>query len=448
MKKLLLFASFALFSASPIISQAQWVELGTGTNAFVTSYNSFNLILADSSQNVYGTGFFTNTAGEYYIAKWNGTSWKELAGMKANSFINSMVLDKKGNLYAGGYFYDSKYDSYVAKWNGTSWSTLGDAGTTGLQANASINALAVDSKGIVYATGEFTDDGFGEHYVAAWDGTAWSQVGDLGTTFNPRGSIKTLFVDKNDNIYIGGHVDNGNGNNVFMWDGNDWNELGLSNGLFADDAVKSIGQAPDGTIYASNGQQDSDKNYYIAKYDGTNWSKILTGTTFAPTMYVDWQGNVFVTGFYKVTNNGTTTNYNIGKWNGKTWDQVGDLNGNYSPLTITTNKIGTVFTAGGFQDANSNTYVAAYKYATTGVSDVVIADNEIKIYPNPTLSVLHIDVEQKLVNNTYGIYNYSANLVKSGTLSDLNNTVNIDDLAAGIYLVQLAGGKSYKITKE
>jgi hypothetical protein len=56
---------------------------------------------------VYAAGSFRNTLGEYYVAKFNGSSWSELGSgansLKANGVINSIVVTNSGMIYAGGY---------------------------------------------------------------------------------------------------------------------------------------------------------------------------------------------------------------------------------------------------------------------------------------------------------------------------------------------------------
>ena len=65
-------------------------------------------------------GFFTNSGGNYYVAKWNGSAWSELGGLNAlaaNGFINSVFSDAAGNIYAGGNFTNSSFNNYVAEYN-------------------------------------------------------------------------------------------------------------------------------------------------------------------------------------------------------------------------------------------------------------------------------------------------------------------------------------------
>jgi len=75
------------------------------------------------------------------------------AGMGGS--VNAVAIDSSGNLYAGGEFPTAGGTTVnnIAKWNGTSWSALG-TGT-----NGEVDALAIDSSGNLYAGGDFTTAG-------------------------------------------------------------------------------------------------------------------------------------------------------------------------------------------------------------------------------------------------------------------------------------------------
>src|SRR5206468_1908152 len=125
-------------------------ELGSGPSAL--NANNTVLTLASRGDTLYAAGAFTNQFSQYYVARWDGTSWSELdsnSSLHADHFIHAVVADKQGNVYAAGTFTNTSENFYVAKWDGHSWSELG-TGSNALNANSGISALALDASGNLY----------------------------------------------------------------------------------------------------------------------------------------------------------------------------------------------------------------------------------------------------------------------------------------------------------
>jgi hypothetical protein len=113
----------ALFLFCSLIKAQSWSELG-GQNGLATNY-TINSVCSDASGNIYAGGYFTNSSGNKYVAKYNGSSWSELGGLNglaANHWIHSVCNKASGNIYAAGEFTNSSGNSYVAKYNGSAWS--------------------------------------------------------------------------------------------------------------------------------------------------------------------------------------------------------------------------------------------------------------------------------------------------------------------------------------
>ena len=139
----------------------------------LSANSSISTICSDSSGNIYAAGYFDNSSGKKYVAKWDGTSWSELGGLNglaANSDIRSICSDASGNIYAAGDFINSAGKKYVAKWNGISWSELGGLG--GLSAGQGIFSICTDPSGNIYAGGHFVNSSpWFNKYVAVYSTT-------------------------------------------------------------------------------------------------------------------------------------------------------------------------------------------------------------------------------------------------------------------------------------
>jgi len=76
----------------------------------------------------------------------------------------------------------------------------------------------------------------------------------------------------------------------------------------------------------------------------------------------------------------------------------------------------------------------------------------IKVFPNPTAEILNIS-SGETTNKTYQIFDTNGKLVKQGTISGANTTVNVVDLSSGTYVLAISGInntplKTYQIIKK
>jgi len=191
-----------------------WSEVG-GLNALAANGN-INCIAFDTSGNIYAAGTFYHGQGVCYVAKYDGTSWSKLGGLthlSANSIsmISSVVTDVSGNVYAGGYFTDSTGKTYVAKYNGTSWSEM-----PGATFNSTIFSICIPSTAgqNMYVGGNFSNGvvyDSGSYYVAAYNGSTWSELGGLNG-LGANGTINTICTDAVGNIYAAGYFTNASHN--------------------------------------------------------------------------------------------------------------------------------------------------------------------------------------------------------------------------------------------
>lgn len=115
-----------------------------------------------------------------------------------NERVWAIATDSRGNVYAGGQFTmaGGKSANNIAVWNGATWSPLGSG--TGRQ----VSAIAVAPSGDVYVDGDFwTAGGRSVNRVAKWNGFDWSSL-DGGMI----GAVSSLLVDSAETLYAGGFL--------------------------------------------------------------------------------------------------------------------------------------------------------------------------------------------------------------------------------------------------
>ncbi len=303
--------------------------------------------------------------------------WTELGigshALNANIDITAVCTDAGGIVYTAGYFTDgASYTSghpYVAKWDGTSWSKLGAGSNV---PDSFINTMCLDKYHNLYAAGGFTDAN-GKQYVAKWNGTMWSELGTGANALNANHPIYTLCADDEGNIYAAGLFTDGPDaatgyRYVAKWDGTTWSKLGTGvNALNPNGEITSIVADHDGNVYAAGVFLNAPGGYYyVAKWNGTTWGELGTGSnalnanSYITTMCKDTADNIFVGGNFK---DGSGKTY-VAKWNGSTWSELGAganaLNGEGTIFSLCTDVWGNVFAAGRLFYAIGDYYVAKW----------------------------------------------------------------------------------------
>ena len=340
---------------------------GSGTNGAISGNVS---ALAVSGTDLYVGGYFTDAAGlakADRVAKWDGSTWSalgdDLNGSGTNGALDDTVyaLAASGsNVYVGGSFSDAasltKAD-HVAKWDGSAWSALGDAVDGAL--SSTVTALAVSGTDL-YVGGWFSDvAGLAKaDFVAKWDGSAWSALGDdqnngSGTNGALNGAVTALAVSGND-VYVGGWFTDAAGlakaDYVARWNGSAWSALGDDqNGTGTNGAINPLGfgdvvsamAVSGGDLYVGGAFLDTAglaKADYVARWNGSTWSALGddlngtgTGTDGALNGSVHALAvsgtDLYVGGFF-IDAAGLAKADFVAKWNGSAWSALGDnLNG-------------------------------------------------------------------------------------------------------------------------
>jgi len=255
-----------------------------------------------------------------YIAKWNGTDWSGALGTGINSGA-ALAVDSAGNLYAGGYFVNMCGDKApcIAEWNGTDWSAL----RTGIDG---VSALAVDSAGNLYAGGSFTSTNGVTitSYIAKWNGTDWSA---LSTEIN--GDVSALAVDSAGNLYVGGDFTNAGGvantSHIAKWNGTAWSALSTGINGYGYGLLRALAFDGSGNLYAGGSFTSAGgvtNTSYIAKWNGTAWSALGTGTnSTVRALAVDSSGNLYAGGYF--TSAGGVNANRIAMWKSDTQATAG-----------------------------------------------------------------------------------------------------------------------------
>ena len=204
----------------------------------------------------------------------------------------------------------------------------------------------------------------------------------------------------------------------------------------------------------------------IIAYDGVNFDPIGGGVvndfdvSNGYVLDAAISGNrLYVTGeFLKA---GGTNSRCLAYWNDTTWCSIyKDLDSTYNFFKIESFK-DTIYEVADFREVNGDTtfgWIAKLydkNYSDTCSAPYFVSveeinqSNNIKIYPNPTTSIINIvDENNQLQNSTIQIQNYLGQLVFS---SPFNSQIDLRSLSAGMYFLTIndkLNNKTVKIIKQ
>lgn len=268
-----------------------------------------------------------------HVAIWNGAEerWHPL-GLGTDDKVFAAIT-RGTDMFIGGWFKNLSNpddtqlkEKYIARWNGTAWSELGE-GVNGL-----VYAIATTDTDL-YAGGAFTKaGGLPANHMARWDGEKWHPLGQ-----GLNGSVYAIAIDGKD-VYAGGYFFRAGGlpaSHVAKWDGTRWSHLSVGPNNWVHSLVMLDGELYAGGLFTKVDTMDAN---YIAKWDGSRWSRVGSGTDYWIMALVAHEGALYAGGYFTAA--GGKPASHIAKWDGKQWAEVGaGVDGNVYALATGTGKL-------------------------------------------------------------------------------------------------------------
>jgi hypothetical protein len=221
--------------------------------------------------------------------------------------ILALAVGSKGELYAGGEFQGL---GSVIRWDGTRWSLVGSPLWGGVQ------ALAADGAGKLYTRGGFSEPA---GCIARWNGSAWSALGE-GLACCPASCTNEpgpLVIDGANNLYTTDRP-----TAVKKWDGTSWSELAGPPGASALAVTRA------GTVFCLgqfNPLGDEGRDYFgvLARWTGQDWEELVQGAFGwdVQALAADDAGHVYLGGSFSKANDVRAPG--LVAWNGEALSRVG-----------------------------------------------------------------------------------------------------------------------------
>ena len=452
----------------------------------------------DASGNVYMIGSTSSTSGiatagahettvnDGFLVKFNSSGVRQW-GTYFEGNGNACATDASGNVYivgltnstsgiatAGAHqtVMSGSGDAFLVKFNSSGvrqWGTYFGGPFDGGSANEMGISCATDASGNIYMVGK-TPSTSGIATVGAHQTAGGTQFFDAflvkfnstgviqwGTYYDGLGDTQpnSCATDASGNVYMAGQV---------------FQELLPDSGISTPGAHQ--------TTYGG-GFTDA----FLVKFDpngvrqwGTYYggSSVEEGTSCA----IDPSGNVYIAGHTGSTTGIATAGAHQTVFGGGGLDgflvcfnssgvrQSGTYYGECSVIDCATDASGNVYmagitqsssgiaTAGAHQTANGNSgYNDAFLVKFSGISvgiNETINDKLFTIYPNPSQSIVNVQADAKLIGSAYSIHDNTGKVVLSGTINSENISVDLGNLAAGIYLFNVGENvkQTFKVIKE
>lgn len=177
-----------------------WQRAFTANNS-----STFNDVKLDSSGNIYAVG---SLAGNAFIVKYNNSGtilWQRTLGSASATTVASRVaVDTSGNVYLAGYSMVSFKALLIAKYNtsGTlQWQRIATSAGGG---DETLEGIAVDSSGSVYASGYRISANYYNSYIVKYNTSGTLQWERSLSATSEDSMAGGIAVDSSSNVYVCG----------------------------------------------------------------------------------------------------------------------------------------------------------------------------------------------------------------------------------------------------
>ncbi len=364
----------AITGATP----ATWEHVGTGATPTTPSLiGAVNALDADAPGGLLVGGAFTDAGGvgnADFVARWNGSAWSALGAPPLDGAVNAIAA-RNGKIYVGGLFRNAGGDpaaDYLAVWDGRRWAPA----CTGAPLDNPVYALEVVGS-TLYAGGTFQNaaGNAAADYLVACDTATGAPRATVGAK-EPMtgGGVSALAVDSRGRLYAGGGFSRVAGiaaaNKIAYLDTTGWHALGsgkASGGAALGLLVRSL--AASGTnIYVGTDSVDIagiPQADHVAKWSGSAWSALGSDTAggggwFPSNAFVyslaTSGSHVFAGGAWSNAN-GDPLADRIAEFDGQSWHSLGSnagdgpFNGTVNALAVYASRL---YAGGNFSNASGD----------------------------------------------------------------------------------------------
>ncbi|MFY8128607.1 MAG: hypothetical protein ACOVMM_09520, partial [Chitinophagaceae bacterium] len=359
MKKFIFCLHFVCICFPNLFSQA-WVELpNVNTGYYEIKYLNF-----DARNNLYFS-VLTPCFGEGVNRYRNFTTTYAAIGCD-NTEVSRLIRDENGKMYAAIYnrigfsksfykFTETSTETFYASSSISPW----------LDTLALSTIFSVKPNGLVYATNT------SKVYEFNPTTNLWTNLAGAGADTLPSGIIqRNLLALNNNKLLIS--IDNGSNYELYIWDGMSWKLLAPNAGYLnstkkiTDFLVNKNGELFGFALNTFN----STKTLHRALWNNAtnSWIELLPNSNnpYADTcIKIKTIVQDKFNNYYGISSCANSFGREfVAKWNGNSWQQLGNLTNNNIIHSIAVDTIGNVFAAGRFTNTNNELVIVKYDVVT------------------------------------------------------------------------------------
>ncbi|RYE24774.1 MAG: T9SS type A sorting domain-containing protein [Sphingobacteriales bacterium] len=326
--------------------------------------------------------------------------------------------------------YDTKQNLETAtsqNWNGTAWVNTNKSLYAYDANNNNTQVITQNWNGTTFENNRRTTKTYDannrltENTEQTWDGSAWANTNGNKTifTYTASGRPETKITQswssgawKNDNKYFYNYT----GNNIYPDDqvAQNWN------GTTWDNVSKQI------YTYASPGvlQTSVSQDWISGAWQNSGKSDLTTDA-----------------------NTGSITTVISATWDGSAWKNSSKINYGFNSNNLVSSYDGQSWNAGGFWEyaVGAIKQTVYYEQYTNNVAGVDAQQGTLKLYPNPVLNMLNIDMAWDNAEPfTVTVYDMQGRVVRHFTevaTKNYSKTIGTDDMSIGSYMLVIKGAK-------
>lgn len=406
-----------------------WTDLSNNlSNSTEIFSDTWNSLAVDANGKLYLAGFlyFTGSTTYHDLVYLNNNTWNQIQDPPKLSYaILNVSVDSNNNLIASGYGTAYQYD-------GASWQTLGSLGAN------FVYSQCVTNKNEIIESGDISGSNQNPlNNIAIWSpdvytssvtsDNKWNSIGNR-SEISASGSIHLFYKNQkldilNTNTYSQYNPSTGAISNLISTQTRDSSWYSDGHTYLNDNDPSSILSQTyeyNGTYYLvgnfntllkSGGVLVISNCYGIAKYDGSNWSRVGPGlkswvSSYGPSpdsytlagikTIVENNGILYAGGNFNGANGNSKLKF-IAAWNGQNWtDLDGGIYGPVSKIINDSTQSGTIIVAGNFVTKTGNLNDIArwdgknWSGLGTGINgpvNTIIQDKQGDIYAGGTFSI-------------------------------------------------------------